>query len=122
MAKELKHAIGGRIRLIRESREGTRPGRRRRRMTIEELADRAGLSVDYVNKLELGHYQPTAETLVRIGEALGVDVRELFPAEAGQGSPQKAQALDEMRAVASRYSTSEVRYLSEVMRVVMKRP
>ena len=57
--------------------------RERRGVSQAELADRAGLSREYVNKLEAGKYDPTLGTLGRLAKALGVTERELLYARGG---------------------------------------
>jgi transcriptional regulator with XRE-family HTH domain len=89
-------------------------------MTIEDLAVAAGLSVDYVNKVELGRHMPTAETLVRLADALDVPVSELFPDRDGRASA-KRQALDRLRAFAAAFGASEIGYMIDVLRAIMKR-
>ncbi len=120
---DLKRDIGRRIRLLRETRGPVEQNARRRvsKMTIRHLAERAGLSADYVNKVELGQYQPTADTLYRLAGALEVDVAELFPTEhEGEGPSDRQRSLDTLRAFASQFSSDEVDYLLDVIRAVMR--
>ena len=42
------------------------------------LAKKAGISREYVRKLETGKYDPTVGTLQRLAKALGVPVTELL--------------------------------------------
>lgn len=53
------------LRLLREARQ-------RRRMTMEELADRAGVHRTYIGLLERGERQPTIDVAVRLADALNV--------------------------------------------------
>ena len=57
--------------------------RERRGVSQAELADRAGLSREYVNKLEAGKYDPTLGTLGRLAKALGVTERAFLYARGG---------------------------------------
>lgn len=50
-------------------------------MTQKELAERMGISPQQVNKLVKGKENLTLETIVRIGEALGVDLFEVLMAK-----------------------------------------
>jgi transcriptional regulator with XRE-family HTH domain len=43
-----------------------------------EVAKRAGLSREYVNKIEAGKYDPPLSTINAIAEALGVTARRLM--------------------------------------------
>lgn len=66
--------IGERIRALR-----IRPGRR---LTQQALAERAGISVDVVSKLEQGRKEAaTVQTLAKIARALGLSLGEFFSAE-----------------------------------------
>jgi transcriptional regulator with XRE-family HTH domain len=55
-------------------------------LTLRELAGLTGFSDAYVSRLERGerHLRPLAR--VRFARALGAQVKELFEAEAGDGS------------------------------------
>ena len=119
---DFKQIIGQRIRQLRESRRSAphRKGRETaRKMTIEDLAERAGLSADYVNKLELGRYKPSAESLLKIATALDVGIAELFP-EHNTEQGEKQEALDTLRAFASQFNAQELRYALRVLKVVME--
>ncbi len=118
---DLKRSIGGRVRRARQSRETTtgESGRAKKKMTIGDLAEAAGLSVDYVNKLELGQHMPTAETLVRIAGALEISVAQLLP-EARAPRSEREEILAELVDFAQQYETDQIQYLLEVLRTVMK--
>ena len=61
-------AIGERIRFMR----GTR------RMKQSELARRARMAPEQINRYEMGRSQPTMDTAVRIARALGVPLSDLI--------------------------------------------
>lgn len=52
--------------------------RSRRGLTQEQLAVTAGLSRTFLIRLELGQYDPSLSTLVRLAKALKVSVTELL--------------------------------------------
>ena len=52
--------------------------RTKRRLTQEKLAEKAGLSVRYVQSIEAGEYLPSLPTLARLKSALRCDWNELF--------------------------------------------
>ncbi len=66
--KDLRPALGARIRELR----------RRRRLSQEGLADRAGLHWTYVSDLERGQQSPTLDVVNRLGRALGVTLATFF--------------------------------------------
>ncbi len=53
----------------------------RRALTQEELAQRAGLSKNAVNRLEVDKAEPRMSTLRKLAQALGVDPHELVKPE-----------------------------------------
>ena len=62
-------------------------GRRLKALRVEkdlsrqELAEKAGLSREYIRKLEAGLYDPTVGTLQKLAKALGVPVTKLLGGE-----------------------------------------
>jgi transcriptional regulator with XRE-family HTH domain len=52
--------------------------RRRGRMTQNDLAGRADISVSFLSMIERGERSPHLETLVKISNALDVEVADLF--------------------------------------------
>jgi transcriptional regulator with XRE-family HTH domain len=60
--------MGRRLKKLREARDLSRA----------ELAERAGISREYVRKLEAGRQDPTVGTLQKIARALRVSVTDLL--------------------------------------------
>ena len=52
--------------------------RERRKLTQEELAEKAGVSARYLQSIEAGEYFPTLPTLARLKSALRCDWNDLF--------------------------------------------
>ena len=75
--------VGKRIRLLRTSRMGAR-------MTQEELADKASISVSFLSMIERGERAPHLETLAALAAALQVPITELFTFDS---DPEKLDAL-----------------------------
>lgn len=67
---QFRNDLGGRIRELRQQ-EG---------LTQLDLADRAGISNEFLSKIEHGSGVPSLETIGRIAAGLGLPVCELFPA------------------------------------------
>jgi len=65
---ELKSKVGQKIRNIRKKIE----------ITQEKLAEKAGISVDFLSLIERGRNAPSLESLEKIAKALGVSVKEFF--------------------------------------------
>ncbi|MEI6043745.1 MAG: helix-turn-helix transcriptional regulator [Chloroflexota bacterium] len=52
--------------------------RSRRKLNIQELADRCGINRATINRIEHGKVKPSAKTLGLLAEALNIDVTELI--------------------------------------------
>ncbi len=67
-----------------------RKHRQEKRLSLSELAARAGISVSYLSEIESGRKHPKPEKLIRIAEALGVPYDELVSLQvAGELDPLK---------------------------------
>jgi transcriptional regulator with XRE-family HTH domain len=53
--------------------------RDRRRWSLRQLGERAGVSYVTISNIETGKLDPRLSTLERLAQALGIDVRALFP-------------------------------------------
>lgn len=60
--------LGARVRQIRKARG----------WTLQDLADRAGLAVSTISKMERGEISLTYDRFMRLAQSLGLDVGELF--------------------------------------------
>ncbi|HUB06888.1 MAG TPA: helix-turn-helix transcriptional regulator [Myxococcales bacterium] len=72
LRNSLAHRLGVRIRRLR----------RRRAMSQEELAERAGISVSFLSMLERGRRLPHLETVVKLADVLGVTLSQFFDLDA----------------------------------------
>jgi len=70
--------FGQRIRLLR-GEQG---------VTQEQLAERAGISVDFLSLIERGRSSPSFENLDELADALEVSVAELFSFEGGSSEAE----------------------------------
>ena len=61
-------SIGKNIKTIRE----------RKGLTQEKLAEKAGLSLDFIGKIEVNINKPGLKSLIKIANALEVHIKELF--------------------------------------------
>lgn len=73
-------------------------------MTVQTLAERAGLSKGYLSKLENGLKSPPVSTLSNIADALGVDLADFFERSQPQGRCLFSQSNE--RANVTRDGTS----------------
>ncbi len=63
-----KQSIGRRIKVLRKKRE----------LSQEEVASKADISPNYVSRMERGTENPTLDMLIKISEALNVELWDLF--------------------------------------------
>lgn len=78
MSKTLK-AVGAQIRSLRKARK----------LSQEQLAERADLHYTMIGSVERGERNVTLENLGKIAKGLGVSMRDLFPPEGKQGESTK---------------------------------
>lgn len=65
-------SLGARVRQIRKTRK----------WTLKELSDRTGLAISTISKMERGEISLTYDRFMRLAQGLGLDVGELFDADA----------------------------------------
>lgn len=61
-------SLGTRIKYLRETCG----------LTQEKLAERTGLSIDYIGKIEVNINKPGLRALIKIANALDIHIKELF--------------------------------------------
>ncbi len=61
-------SIGKRIKILREASG----------LTQEKLAEKTGLSLDFIGKIEVNINEPGLKSLIKIANALDVHIKELF--------------------------------------------
>lgn len=66
--------VGGRLRELREKRD----------LSLRALAQKSGVAVSFLSKVEAGRGSPTLATLLKILEALAITVPEFFAAPAAR--------------------------------------
>lgn len=66
--------------------------RKKRGLTLQELADHTGLSKGYLSRIERMHQAPPVFTLQKIAHALGIDIGEFF--SSGTDSSAVSENLD----------------------------
>ena len=87
----LREQVGARLKQLRQGR----------RLTQEQLAERAGLSYKFVGEVERGKGNPTLTTLAALSEALGVGLIDLLGLESEKPKLTARQASQVRDALAS---------------------
>jgi transcriptional regulator with XRE-family HTH domain len=52
--------------------------RKQKRLSQEQVAEKAGISSNYLSRIECGKENPTLDMLIKHGEALEIDLWEMF--------------------------------------------
>ena len=65
---EFYKSLGKRIKFLREASH----------LTQEKLAEKCGISLDYLGKIEVSINKPGLKTILKLANALDLPVRELF--------------------------------------------
>lgn len=66
--KDFYAKLGRRIKVLREKAH----------LTQEKLAEKCGISLDYLGKIEVNINKPGLKTVLRLANALDVPIKELF--------------------------------------------
>jgi transcriptional regulator with XRE-family HTH domain len=83
MSDKFAKALGERLRTYRK----------RKNMTQEELAHRASFSTSFISDVERAEKSPTIESLVRITDALGITLEELFANAQSRKKTKEAETV-----------------------------
>lgn len=65
---EIYEKLGKQIKLLREKAH----------LTQEKLAEKSGLSLDYIGKIEVNINKPGLKALIKISNALEIPIKNLF--------------------------------------------
>lgn len=88
-------------------------------MTQEQVAERAGLSLQSVGEIERGRGNPTLVNVERLSDALDVELTELF--DLGDVKMTREQAVQEILARLEGATEEQVRALLTMVRVLIQK-
>jgi len=106
---EILKIFGKRVRALRRAKD----------MTQEQVAERAGLSLQSVGEIERGRGNPTLVNIERLSEALNAELTELF--DLGDVKMTKEQVLQELSTLLESASEEQVRALLTMVRVLVQK-
>lgn len=92
--------------------------RRRLGLTQEGLAERAGISVDMISKVEVGATGARFPMIERLAEALGVDPAELFTTDA-VGDRKRIGQLQDVAARLACLSEPELTWMRGIIEAAL---
>src|SRR6266704_3175502 len=102
LAREAK-LVGSQIRQVRK----------RARLSIQNLAERAGYTAEFMSQIEKGERQPAFETIVRLAKALGVSPAIFFTRHANR--PMVKDLRRQIRGLLERCSSQQLLHTSAVL-------
>lgn len=93
--------------------------RKRERLTQEQLAERAGISIDTVRKLEGGTAGASFPMIEKVAAALQLDAAELFTTEIPSGALGRSK-LNEISLRLAALSANELQWVSDLLDVALR--
>ena len=93
--------------------------RRAKDLTQEQVAERAGLSLQSVGEIERGRGNPTLVNVERLSDALNVELTELF--DLGDTKMTMAQAKEELLSLLGGANEEELRSILTIARVLIQK-
>lgn len=93
--------------------------RGRRKLTQQQLADQAGLSVDMIARIEAGRTGVRFPSIQALADALEVDPAELFTTELPGGARERGP-LTTVVARLKGMSEADLRWLDNVLDAILK--
>lgn len=94
----------------------THSRRKKRNYTQNQLAELVGVSDAYIGQIERGERSPTLETLVKIGNRLGVTIDYLLHDSL---APDDDHYLDQLRLILISRSSTEKLMALDVVKVML---
>jgi transcriptional regulator with XRE-family HTH domain len=88
--------------------------RRKRGFTQQQLADRAGISIEMINRVERGVTAPRFPNIEKLASALEVDPAELFTPDLATGAGER-RALTDVVARLSGLSDRDLRWVDRLL-------
>lgn len=99
--------------------ERIRTYRKRRNFSQEELAHRASFSTSYISDIERAEKSPTIESLVRITNALGITLEELFANTQTQKRTKEAETVSSIVSKINNLSSKEMQTVNQMIDLLL---
>jgi transcriptional regulator with XRE-family HTH domain len=96
-----------------------RAARKAKGLSQFQLAERRGLSADFISKVERGTTSPSIESLKAIATVLNLSLRDLFEGEAEAGPSQ--EALIELISLCRGHAKEDIELLVGIARLIFQR-
>ena len=108
----INESVGAQVRHLRQAQGSTQ----------QELAEKSGLSVDHIGKIERGITSPTVEALDQVANGLGVKLQAFFELHTGsEVADQPATELANLIRYLRDRTTDDVEFASSIVRQILDR-
>lgn len=102
-----KELIGNRIKELRKKKG----------LSQEELSEKADITPNYLSRIERGTENPTMDMFIRLADALGVEMWEMFDF-AHRGSRKDLKSI--LNKIAGEVDEEQLRLAVKVLRAVLR--
>jgi transcriptional regulator with XRE-family HTH domain len=90
--------------------------RKNAHMTLEDLADKAGINPNYIARVERGEVNVTVQTLERIARGLNLDLQEILLPERQVPDPKKTRK--EVGVLVSQLEADKLQVVKDLLRLL----
>jgi len=94
--------------------------RRAKLLTQEELAEKCDLHPTYIGGIERGERNPSIQSLLRIADGLGMEIKDLLAPVSGQAAGEREAAMLEILALLERKGTKDLKWIKRVVSDIIK--
>ncbi len=106
--KDVKRLFGMRMKELRKNR----------RLSQEELAEKADISSKYLSRVEMGQHFPSLDVLIKLANVLNVELKDFFEfAHEAKSSKELKEALSSLLKEAGE---EKLRFLVKLIRAVVR--
>lgn len=105
--KPTKELLGARIKELRKSRG----------LSQNELSERIGIDAKHLSRIEVGNSYPSLDTLERISQSLGVEIKDVFEFE---HHTTKKGLLQNIRKMLGEASLDDLKTISKIVRAIVR--
>ena len=95
--------------------------RKARLLTQEELAELADLHPTFIGGIERGEKNLSIQSLLRIADGLGLEIKDLLAPVSGQAAGEREAAMLEILALLERRGTKDLKWIKRVVSEIIKR-
>lgn len=108
MMKEIKTLFGKRMKELRNNMG----------LSQNELAEKSNISSKYLSRIEMGQHFPSINTLIKLADALNVELKDFF--EFAHEATSTGELRESLRDLLSEADEDKLRLLVKVTRAVVK--